>query len=227
MRAVRARRKGGVTITLIAALLLAGFATEQNDAAARNTVARSSAAAATEQNASAAILSPATAATIQNTARVSSSAKAAAAQNNASETLSFAKAETSKETEIPSARSASAKSPTAQNIAADTLPGYFYCEISAPHLLVHRASDALFDYGQKTGAWKSNFLTDDQGNKLLFGSDMEALNYVIRQGWEFVQAYASGKGHYLLRIVPERLTDAQRAGLLAPPKREPPKKEDR
>lgn len=54
---------------------------------------------------------------------------------------------------------------------------------------------------------------------------------MIRQGWEFVQAYASGKegdiAHYLLRIAPERQTDAQRAGLLAPPKREPPKKEDR
>lgn len=213
---------------LIAGLLFAEIAAGENDAAARNTVARFSATAATEQYTSVPVSSSAKAATEQNE---SSSAKAAAEQNDASQTLSSAKAETARETEVPSARSASAETAAAQSSAADTLPDYFYCEIAAPHLPVHRATGVLFDFGQKTGAWRYNFLTDEAGNKLLFGSGIEALNYMIRQGWEFVQAYASGKegdiSHYLLRITPERLTDAQRAGLLAPPKREPPKKEDK
>lgn len=121
---------------------------------------------------------------------------------------------------------------SAQHIAADTLPAlppHVYCEITANHLPTHRDNGVLFDFGQKTGALKYNFLTDAAGNKLLFGSGVEALNYMVRRGWEFVQAYTSGENnsltHYLLRIAPSRLTAEQRAALLTPPEREKPKPE--
>lgn len=183
--------------TLIAALLLAGIAAGPNDAAAQKNAAQTT----------------------------PSTKEAVTARSTSGTTSSLPK------TPVQPTRSVSADADAAPNIAVDTLPDYFYCEIAAPHLPVHRATGVLFDFGQKTGAWRYNFLTDDAGNKLLFGSGMEALNYMIRQGWEFVQAYASGKegdiSHYLLRIAPERLTDAQRAGLLTPPKREPPKKEEK
>ena len=84
---------------------------------------------------------------------------------------------------------------SAQNVAADTvpaLPPYIYCEIMADHLPTYRDSGVLFDFGQKVGATKYNYLTDAAGNKLLFSSGIEALNYMVCRGWEFVQAYASG-----------------------------------
>ena len=85
----------------------------------------------------------------------------------------------------------------------------------------------LFDFGQKTEVLKYNYLTDAAGNRLLFNSGIEALNYMVCRGWELVQAYTSGEEnsltHYLLRIAPARLTAEQRAALLAPPEREKPK----
>lgn len=66
----------------------------------------------------------------------------------------------------------------------------------------------LFDFGQKTEVLKYNYLTDAAGNRLLFNSGIEALNYMVCRGWELVQAYTSGEEnsltHYLLRIAPAR-----------------------
>ena len=106
---------------------------------------------------------------------------------------------------------------SAQNIEADTLPTlppHVYCEITAHHLPTHRDSGVLFDFGQKTEVLKYNYLTDAAGNRLLFNSGIEALNYMVCRGWELVQAYTSGEEnsltHYLLRIAPARLTAEQR-----------------
>ena len=119
---------------------------------------------------------------------------------------------------------------SAQNIEADTvpaLPPYVYCEIMADHLPTYRDSGVLFDFGQKTEVLKYNYLTDAAGNRLLFNSGIEALNYMVCRGWEFVQAYASGDNngltHYLLRIAPARLTAEQRTALLTPLQGENPK----
>ena len=119
---------------------------------------------------------------------------------------------------------------SAQHIVADTvpaLPPYVYCEIMANHLPTHRESGVLFDFGQKVGATKYNRITDAEGNILYFNSGIDALNYMVCLGWEFVQAYISdednGLSHYLLRIAPARLTAEQRAALLTPPEREKPK----
>ena len=85
----------------------------------------------------------------------------------------------------------------------------------------------LFDFGQKTEVLKYNYLTDAAGNRLLFNSGIEALNYMVCRGWELVQAYTSGEEnsltHYLLRIAPARLTAEQRTALLTPLQGENPK----
>ena len=98
---------------------------------------------------------------------------------------------------------------SAQSIEADTLPTlppHVYCEITAHHLPTHRNNGVLFDFGQKTEVLKYNYLTDAAGNRLLFNSGIEALNYMVCRGWELVQAYTSGEEnsltHYLLRIAP-------------------------
>ena len=120
---------------------------------------------------------------------------------------------------------------SAQEIVADTVrstPPYYYCEIITGHLPTHRNNGILFDFGQKSGVWKYNYLTDTAGNKLLFSSGMDAVNYMGSLGWEFVQAYASGKdndiSHYVLRIAPARLATLQQERLLSPPDREKPGK---
>ena len=112
---------------------------------------------------------------------------------------------------------------SAQSIEADTLPTlppHVYCEITAHHLPTHRDNGVLFDFGQKTEVLKYNYLTDAAGNRLLFNSGIEALNYMVCRGWELVQAYTSGEEnsltHYLLRIAPARLTAEQRTALLTP-----------
>lgn len=69
---------------------------------------------------------------------------------------------------------------SAQSIEADTLPAlppHVYCEITAHHLPTHRNNGVLFDFGQKTEVLKYNYLTDAAGNRLLFNSGIEALNY--------------------------------------------------
>ena len=101
------------------------------------------------------------------------------------------------------------------------------CEITAHHLPTHRNNGVLFDFGQKTEVLKYNYLTDAAGNRLLFNSGIEALNYMVCRGWELVQAYTSGEEnsltHYLLRIAPARLTAEQRTALLTPLQGENPK----
>ena len=119
---------------------------------------------------------------------------------------------------------------SAQSIEADTLPTlppHVYCEITAHHLPTHRDNGVLFDFGQKTEVLKYNYLTDAAGNRLLFNSGIEALNYMVCRGWELVQAYTSGEEnsltHYLLRIAPARLTAEQRTELLTPLQGENPR----
>ena len=74
---------------------------------------------------------------------------------------------------------------SAQSIEADTLPAlppHVYCEITAHHLPTHRNNGVLFDFGQKTEVLKYNYLTDAAGNRLLFNSGIEALNYMVCRG---------------------------------------------
>ena len=86
----------------------------------------------------------------------------------------------------------------------------------------YRGDGVLFDFGQKTEAWAYNWLTDAEGHKLVFGSVVEALNYMVSRGWEFVQAYVSGNEHqtthFLLRRASSCLSDTEKRLLLAEPR---------
>lgn len=98
---------------------------------------------------------------------------------------------------------------------------YLYAELIGSHLPSYRGDGVIFDFGQTTGAWSYNWLTDEQGRKIRFDSMVEALNYMLRQRWEFVQAYTSGKDnektHYLLRIRTEEIPDLLRIQLPSTP----------
>jgi len=63
------------------------------------------------------------------------------------------------------------------------------------------------DFGQFRSIWEDNRLKDPTtGQRIIFNSMIDALNYMGDQGWEFVQAYAFWMGgnsgnvyHYLLK----------------------------
>lgn len=113
------------------------------------------------------------------------------------------------------------------------IPAYLYCEIIGSHLPSYRGDGVLFDFGQKTEAWAYNWLTDAEGHKLVFGSVVEALNYMVSRGWEFVQAYVSGNEHqtthFLLRRASSCLSDTENGCCLLNPARirRRPKREKR
>lgn len=112
--------------------------------------------------------------------------------------------------------------------ATVSLSEYAYCEIIAGHLPGYRGNGVLFDFGQKTEAWRYNWLEDSEGRQLIFGSKIEALNYMACRGWEFVQAYTSGEEnqyiHYLLRIQSTALSAAEKQILQTPPQAQETKK---
>lgn len=109
-----------------------------------------------------------------------------------------------------------------------SLPEYAYCEIIAGHLPGYRGNGVLFDFGQKTEAWAYNRLEDAEGRKLIFASKIEALNYMVCRGWEFVEAYTSGEEnqyiHYLLRIPTTALSAEEKQHLLTSPQAQEIKK---
>lgn len=107
----------------------------------------------------------------------------------------------------------------AQSAAVDTT--CVYCEIIAPHLPTS-GNQVIFDFGQQSHSLlRYNMLQDDEGRERDFNSGIEALNFMVCRGWEFVQAFTSGEKnsltHYLLRIAPEKLTPAQHRRWFTPP----------
>lgn len=63
------------------------------------------------------------------------------------------------------------------------------------------------DFGEKTSAWKGgneNFLVDDAGKRIKFNSMIDAMNYLAKFGWKFMDAYAISIGnkrvyHWLMK----------------------------
>ncbi len=102
------------------------------------------------------------------------------------------------------------------------VPEYVYCEIIYHHLPNPWGGSVAFDFGQETGSWRYDLLTDSEGNELLFNSGIQALNYMIGRGWEFVQVYSSGEKnehiHVLLRIATDKLPETALATALAEPR---------
>lgn len=105
-----------------------------------------------------------------------------------------------------------------------SLPPYAYCEIICGHLPSYKGSGAIIDFGQPVEALHYNLLRTDQDKKIRFNSSIEALNYMVSRGWEFVQAYTSGADndnnytHMLLRIATTQLSEAQKAALMTEPR---------
>lgn len=95
---------------------------------------------------------------------------------------------------------------------------YLYAELIGSDRPAYKGYEVIFDFGQATTKWSYNYITDENGLKIRFNSMVEALNYMVRQQWEFVQAYSTLDGdtayiHYLLRIRVEEIPAALRRQL--------------
>lgn len=81
---------------------------------------------------------------------------------------------------------------------------YFYCELVGMGKLFSRKVTVSVDFGETTSAWADTALRDENGERIVFNSMVDAMNYMGKDGWEFVQAYTVTIGqqnvyHWLLK----------------------------
>jgi len=81
-----------------------------------------------------------------------------------------------------------------------------YVQIVGQSVLFSSKLTVELDFGQENKAWgnKEFQVKDSNGKKIEFNSMIDALNFMTKQGFDFVQAYAmntanQGIYHYLLR----------------------------
>ena len=82
-----------------------------------------------------------------------------------------------------------------------------YVQIVGRSKLLSTKLTIEIDFGQKTkffSSGKETIVKDDNGEKMIFNSMIDALNFMTKNGFEFVNAYAiteDGQNvyHYLLR----------------------------
>ncbi len=84
-------------------------------------------------------------------------------------------------------------------------PKFVYCEIVGSAIPMSKRVVVTLDFGQRMKLFKNYTIRDNAGNTIVFNTMVDALNYLGRQGWEFVQAYAvsysasSSVYHYMMK----------------------------
>lgn len=99
-----------------------------------------------------------------------------------------------------------AKAQTVNNIPLNELDVEYVQIIGTSKMLSNKLIIKL-DFGQSSkflGSGKETFITDENGKSMEFNSMIDALNYLSKYGFEFVQAYGfmandQNVHHYLLR----------------------------
>ncbi len=68
---------------------------------------------------------------------------------------------------------------------------YEYCELIGTHRAFTASKVTItVDFGQDRSGWANPRVKDEQTGKVkIFNSMVDALNYMGKDGWEFVQAY--------------------------------------
>ncbi|MBL7740076.1 MAG: hypothetical protein JNK14_12740 [Chitinophagaceae bacterium] len=77
----------------------------------------------------------------------------------------------------------------AANAQTDTTKVEQYCQvIAAPGLLSNRVSITI-DFGEERSFWRDNRLKTEAGKIKRFNTIVDALNYMGREGWIFMNAF--------------------------------------
>src|SRR4026209_2691473 len=87
---------------------------------------------------------------------------------------------------------------------ADTTKIEQYCELVAtPRLLSNRVTIAI-NYGEEKSIWRDTRLKTDEGKLKKFNTVVDALNYMGKDGWIFINAFPAQNGneqiyHYVFK----------------------------
>jgi hypothetical protein len=76
-----------------------------------------------------------------------------------------------------------------------------YCEIVGTYHPIERNLTIIIDTGQsKKSSANNNYKDPSTGKSYFFNSIVDALNFMAKEGWEFVQAYTeSDISHFILK----------------------------
>jgi hypothetical protein len=75
------------------------------------------------------------------------------------------------------------------NAQADTTKVEQYCQVIAtPRLLSNKVTIDI-DFGDEKSFWRDNRLKTDAGKLKKFNTIIDAMNYMGREGWIFINAY--------------------------------------
>jgi hypothetical protein len=67
---------------------------------------------------------------------------------------------------------------------------YMYCELVGYQKFLSTKMTMIVDFGETMNYWKDNRVRDEESGKVkTFNSMVDGLNYMGKNGWEFVQAY--------------------------------------
>jgi hypothetical protein len=76
----------------------------------------------------------------------------------------------------------------------DSLKVEQYCQVIATPGLFSNKVTIDIDFGEAKSIWKDTRLKTEGGNIRKFNTVIDALNYMGKQGWYFMNAYAVKKG---------------------------------
>lgn len=106
------------------------------------------------------------------------------------------------------------------NLMAQEVPSFVYCEIVGYQKLMSNKVTIRIDFGEHMKAFANNRLTDPAtGKARVFNSMIDALNFMGKEGWEFVQAYNVPVGdinyfHYLMKKPFAELDEADKTEIM-------------
>ena len=99
-------------------------------------------------------------------------------------------------------------------VVADTTK-YTYCDIIGTGKFMSNKMNVVLDFGQFRSIWTDNRVKDPvTGERIEFNSMIDALNYMAKNRWEFVQAYVittnsngstSGLSQHYICKIPTRM----------------------
>lgn len=91
-----------------------------------------------------------------------------------------------------------------QPLFGQETPKFVYCEVLGFEKLLSTKVTIQVEFGQKLKMFADNRMKDENGKPIVFNSMIDALNFMGKQGWEFVQAYVvtisqQNYYHYLMK----------------------------
>lgn len=106
------------------------------------------------------------------------------------------------------------------SLMAQKAPSFVYCEIVGFQKLLTNKITIKIDFGEHMKAFADNRIVDPAtGKPRVFNSMIDALNFMGKEGWEFVQAYNVPQGevnyfHYLMKKPFADLDEAEKSEIM-------------